>query len=84
MVSLALVARTTHEPAAVGDIVEPETVQLPDTLANEYAPVPDPPDAVSVRLVPNVADAADDIETVDWSAPETVAHRKPNLSRMDP
>jgi hypothetical protein len=46
---------TSQEPAAVGVIVVPATVQSPDIFVNVTAPVPEPPDAVSVRFAPNVA-----------------------------
>jgi hypothetical protein len=65
LVSEALVAVTTHEPTAVGVMVEPDTVQLPETFVNEYAPVPDPPDAVKAKFVPKIAEEDDVIETVD-------------------
>ena len=57
MVSCAFVARTTHdEPASPGVNVEPETVHVPDTTCHVTAPVPEPPDDVSARFEPNVAD----------------------------
>jgi hypothetical protein len=54
-VSAAFVAVTSQEPAAVGVIVVPATVQSPDTFVYVTTPVPEPPDVVSVRFAPNVA-----------------------------
>lgn len=54
-VSAAFVAVTTHDPAAVGVRVVPDTVQSPDTNVKITAPVPDPPDVESVRFDSNVA-----------------------------
>jgi hypothetical protein len=54
-VSAAFVAVTSQEPAAVGVNVVPAMVQSPDTFMYVAAPVPDPPDVVSVRFAPNVA-----------------------------
>ena len=54
-VSAAFVAVTSQEPAAVGVKVVTATVQSPDTFIYVTAPVPEPPDVVSVRLASNVA-----------------------------
>ena len=54
-VSAAFVAVTSQEPAAVGVKVVPATVQSPDTFIYVTSPVPDPPEASSVRFAPNVA-----------------------------
>jgi hypothetical protein len=54
-VSAAFVAVTSHEPAAVGVSVVSAIVQAPDTFVYVTAPVPEPPDVVSVRFAPNVA-----------------------------
>jgi hypothetical protein len=54
-VSAAFVAVTSQEPAAVGVSVVPVIVQSPDTFIYVTAPVPEPPDVVSVRFAPNVA-----------------------------
>lgn len=74
-VSCALVARTTHaEPASPGVRVDPVMVQVllvPDTTTQVTEPVPDPPDVVSVRSCPYVADV-DVTVSVDWVARETV------------
>lgn len=54
--SAAFVAVTTHDPAAVGDKVEPAMEQSPETFVNVTVPVPEPPAVVNARFVPNVAD----------------------------
>jgi hypothetical protein len=54
-VSAAFVAVTSQEPAAVGVRIVPAIVQSPDTFVYVIAPVPEPPDVVSVRFAPNVA-----------------------------
>ena len=47
--SRALVARTTHDDAALPGVrVDPETVHVPDTTVHVTAPAPLPPDVVSV------------------------------------
>lgn len=73
--SCALVARTTQvEPASPGVTTAPLTVHvLPvaGTTAHVTDPEPDPPDAVSVRSCPYVADVEVTV-SVDWVARETV------------
>ena len=60
--SCAFVARTTHdEPASPGVNVEPDTVHVPDTTCHDTAPVPEPPDDVSARFEPYVADVDDTV-----------------------
>ena len=46
---------THDEPASPGVNTDPEIVQSPEILANEYAPSPEPPEAVKVNGSPYVA-----------------------------
>ena len=62
MVSWAFVARTTHdEPASSGVNVAPSTEHVPDTTCHDTEPLPEPPDDVSVRFEPYVADVDDTV-----------------------